>query len=78
MHTNNQILKMQKLCMLFQTGTGLSGKELQNELSISERTRFRYIEELKNAGAKITYNVRTKMYRLNNDFNFVEHCLQYL
>ena len=65
---------MEKLCIVLYKENGLSGAELQEKLKISERTRFRYLEELRSMGAEVYYEKITNKYRLQKEFSPIQFC----
>lgn len=69
---------MARLCQIIKERNGVSGVELQNKLNISERTRYRYLYELKGMGADIVYCRRTDCYRLFNDFDLLSYYSKYV
>lgn len=42
------------------------------ELHISRRTFFRYLEELKEVGANISYCKQVKSYKIEDNFDFIQ------
>jgi predicted DNA-binding transcriptional regulator YafY len=49
---------------------------LAEKLQVSRRTLFRYLEELRDYGADITFSKPQNSYILNNDFCFFEHFIK--
>ena len=48
---------------------------LARKISVSRRTLFRYLDELRPKGADICYSKSKKTYFLKNNFNFTEDFL---
>jgi len=45
---------------------------LAEKLGVSRRTVFRYLDELKDSGAKITFSIQLDSYVFEEEFNFFE------
>lgn len=69
MKLNEQYQKMVYLLELIQKGKAESASSLAFNLNVSERTVFRYIEELRMHGAEIYYSRCNNSYVLKNGFN---------
>jgi len=64
----NRLKRIDQLIRLEATG---NPKELASRLEISERQLYRYINDLKETGAKITFNhnINSYTYLLENEFD---------
>lgn len=76
MSYSNYLVKMEYLIhLLKQENTGTADC-LAKKMSISRRTLFRFLDELKLRGANIKYSKIKRSYFFANDFNFTENILQ--
>lgn len=65
----NVLLNKMKFLKVIRERNSTSAKDIMEGIGISKRTLHRYIEELKDCGADISYNRKSNSYYLNNDFD---------
>ncbi len=66
------LIKLFYLAELLEQGNAGTACSLAEKLDVSERTVFRYLDELRMYGAVIDYSKSQKSYILKNNFNFKE------
>ncbi len=76
MDKSNQITKMLQLCELMNNNTYNRRDFLMEKIGISRRSFFRYMDELRDAGANIVYIKSSNTYKLLNSFSYVEYLMQ--
>jgi len=64
--------KLLYLAELLEQGNAGTACSLAEKLHVSERTVFRYLDELRMNGADIDYSQSRRTYILKNNFNFKE------
>ena len=72
MSNQNHYLKIHQLVDLLESNYPGTAEEIAEKLFVSRRTLFRYLEELRDRGAKIEYCKYKKTYSLQNEFDFFE------
>ncbi len=73
---NDYYRKLSYLIDLINKGDTGDANNLAEKLKISRRTLFRYLEELKDCGAEISFSKSKCTYILHNDFCFFEDFLK--
>jgi len=68
----NVLLNKMKFLKIVRGQNHTSARDIMQGVGISKRTLYRYIEELKDCGADISYNRKNNSYSLNNDFDLNE------
>ena len=68
--------KLSDLLRLIEIEDTGDANALAEKLHVSRRTLFRYLEELRDHGAVITFSKQRNTYMLHNDFCFFEHFIK--
>ena len=76
MSAQNSLVKKVKLLEQLKSSQETTLKTSLQEMNISRRTFFRYLDELRDAGAEIVYSKRIDRYVLKKDFNYLESILK--
>lgn len=72
MSNQNHYQKIHQLLIILESNHPGTAEDIAEILNISRRTLFRYMEKLRDHGAKIEYCKCRKTYFLKNQFDFFE------